>query len=170
MDDIVEQWERQPDETAPAFFAFRTYRDLQPNGRSLARAVRAMYPDADDKARNAKLRQWQKWSSNHRWVDRATAWDDEQDRVRRQAYLAELDEMSRRHANLAMAMIGKAAQKLNALDAKELTVTDMRAMFQEAVRLERLARGVPESNAGVTTKRLDVTTLTDEELDALRRS
>lgn len=166
----LDLWERQPDETAPAFYAFRNYRDLPPNGRSLAKAVRLMYPDLDKRGYNAKLRQFQKWSANYSWLKRAEAWDDEQDRVRRETYLAEIEEMSKRHANIAMAIIGKAAQRLNTIRPDEMTIAEMRALFQDAVRLERLSRGVPESNLGVTTKTIDVTKLTDEELDALRRS
>lgn len=170
MDEQSELWERQPNETAAAFYAFTYYRDLKPHERSLANAVRGLYPGLTGKAFDSKLRQFQKWSPNYDWRVRANAWDRHEDRRKQAAYLNKVDEMAERHAIVARSLIGKAAQALNILEVEDLTISDILKMFGEAVRLERLSMGVPEAfTKQQFVKDVDVTMLTDEELDVLRR-
>jgi hypothetical protein len=72
MADVRDPWERQPKESARAYEAFVAYRDMGPG-----RAVRAV---ARELGKSVTL--IGRWSSAHHWVERAEAWDAEQDRVR----------------------------------------------------------------------------------------
>lgn len=134
---MAELWERQPGEPAKAFAAFRLYRDTPAHERSLEKVARE---------RSTYVT---RWSGRWNWVVRAAAWDTEQDRAARTAQLAEIEEMNRRHIQIAMGMVSKAAQRLNALNPNELTPSELRQFFTDAVKLERLARGEAESTMAI---------------------
>lgn len=83
-------WERQPQESAKAFAAFRISRDLPPWERSLRRAAEKIVRRSKRaRSLNGTLRLLERWSSRCGWVERAVAWDEEQDRLKREAELAE---------------------------------------------------------------------------------
>src|SRR5260370_12112867 len=84
-------WEQQPEETPRAYGAFCVYRDLGPR-RTLAAAAAAFFERTGD----APERQVDKWSSAHRWVERAAAWDRHLDAEGRAAQETARREMRRR--------------------------------------------------------------------------
>ncbi|MBY8884758.1 hypothetical protein K7472_07855 [Streptomyces sp. PTM05] len=116
-----------------------------------------------------------RWSRQYAWVMRATAYDREQDRL----FLAEQHQarrdIARRHAKLAQAFLGKAVARLQSLDARELSPSELLRFFQVAAEVERRAVGEePVTAAGAqTAPGGDVAALTDEErharMDQLRR-
>lgn len=140
-------WERQPDETPKPFEAFCIYRDLGVN-RSIAQVA----------AKLSKSEQLMKrWSSANNWVERAAAWDDEQERIERVAAEKErikaIKSMRKRHASIATAMLIKASQALQELPADEVKASDISRMVDVASKLERISRGdvgdvVEERNGG----------------------
>lgn len=127
----IDLWERQKHESPPAFEAFAVYRDLGP-ARSVTKVAREL-----DKSRALVGR----WSRQFAWVMRATAYDREQDRL----FLAEQAqgrrEIARRHAKLAQAVQGKAVARLQTLDPRELSPSDLLRYVQVAVEIERRAVG-----------------------------
>lgn len=126
-----EPWERQRGETPRAYEAFGVYRDLGPN-RSIAKAGRSLGKN------KVTLEQW---SVKYEWVKRAAEWDAEQDRVARQAQLDEIKKMRKRHADLATAMLVKAAKALQRIPEDEIKAVDVSRMVETASRLERISRG-----------------------------
>ena len=73
---MTERWERQPEETTPAFAAFAAYRDYEGEtgeARSMSKVAREL-----SKSRSLLAR----WSGKYAWVERAAAWDAEVDRRR----------------------------------------------------------------------------------------
>ena len=161
----VESWERQSGESVQAFEAFAVYRDLGP-ARSVTKVAREL-----DKSRALVGR----WSRQFAWVMRATAFDREQDRL----FLAEQAQarrdLARRHAKLAQAVQSKAVARLQVLDPRELSPSELLRYVQVAAEIER--RAVGEAPAvGVVEDRdqgADVASLSDEErrtrMDQLRR-
>jgi hypothetical protein len=161
----VEPWERQSGESPQAFEAFAAYRDLGP-ARSLTKAAREL-----GKSRTLLGR----WSKQYAWVMRAAAYDREQDRM----FLAEQQQarrdIARRHAKLAQAFLGKAVARLQGLDPRELSPSDLLRYFQVAAEIERRAAG--EEPAGVVAQDKaegpDLESLSDEDrrsrMDLLRR-
>ncbi len=147
MPDDRQPWERQKGEPTKAAEAFRIYRDLGPK-RSLPQVAEKSQTSHANVAR---------WSRRWNWVERSRAWDDEQDRVGREATLAEVEDMHKRHATLAVTMLNKVAARLigqkesgiTALDPSTMSARDLITMADVAVKLERTARGEIESRIAV---------------------
>ena len=143
-------WERQTDETPKPFEAFCTYRDMGTD-----RSIRAVAAKLD-KSETIIGR----WSSKYHWVDRVIAWDDEQERIEREIAQKEqakaIREMRKRHADLASAMLIKAAKALKRIPDDEVKAGDMTRMVDVASKLERISRGdvgevVEERDGGQST-------------------
>lgn len=139
LDSDKDLWEQQQAESAPAFEAFAVYRDAGP-----ARSTRAA---ARQVGKNAKL--ISRWCKKWRWVERVRAWDQDQDRQRRQQAVEALAEMHQRHAKLAAVMTAKIATKLNSVKAEDLTAAQVAQWLDIAVKIERVARGDVSDRAGV---------------------
>ncbi|MFF4802324.1 hypothetical protein ACFY1U_28630 [Streptomyces sp. NPDC001351] len=161
----VESWERQGGESVQAFEAFAVYRDLGP-ARSVTKVAREL-----DKSRALVGR----WSRQFAWVVRASAYDREQDRL----FLAEQAqarrEIARRHAKLAQAVQSKAVARLQTLDPRELSPSELLRYIQVAAEIERRAVGEAPVVDQVEDRdqSADVTALSDEDrrarMDQLRR-
>ena len=145
-----EPWERRQDETSRAYEAFCAYRDMGP-GRSIAKTGQLLGKN------QTTLEQW---SSKYGWVKRVAAWDDEQDRIEREAAQKEqakaIRDMRVRHAKLAEAMLMKAARGLARIPDDEIKPADISRMVDVASKLERISRGdvgevVEERDGGAAT-------------------
>lgn len=124
-------WERQENESAKAFEAFCIYRDM-----GIQRSVRKV---ARELGKSETL--MARWSGNYDWVERAASWDEEQDRIVRQAQLDDIKKMRKRHAEIATDMLVKAAAALEELPADEIKAADISRMVDIASKLERISRG-----------------------------
>jgi len=153
-------WECQEDEGSRPFAMFVRYRDMDTLDRSLAKVAKIKG--------SANLRQLAEWSSKYRWVERARAWDQEQDRIRRQEHLDELAAMSRRHGQQAEATLRallapaqaflrtlqenpQALDNLSPVQKLDLAIKAARFVPQ-LVQIERLAKG--ESTERVEVRRM----------------
>jgi len=138
-------WERQPGEPARAYGAFCIYRDLPPQERSLLAVARKLgYVRVTGGRRPSVPGRIQEWSTRWRWVERAGAWDDEQDRLAREAQVRAIQEMRERHAREAVALQRKALERLKSMDPEDLSAKDVLWYIVEAAKLERLSRGEPD--------------------------
>lgn len=143
MSGAPEPWERQRGESPQATEAFRLYRDLGPQ-RSVRKVSEACH-------KNESL--LNRWSQRWAWVERAASWDDEVDRLARLNAVEEVAEMHRRHAQLAVVMLNKVGMRLlgsednnvQAIDTNTLSISELARLADVAVKIERLARGEPET-------------------------
>lgn len=124
-------WERQPNETIKAFEAFCTYRDLGKN--------RSQEKTAQELSKSRQL--ISKWSSANDWVNRINAWEEEQDRLIRIELMKDIGAMRKKHADLADAILIKAALALKKLPVDEIKASDISRMVETATKLERISRG-----------------------------
>jgi hypothetical protein len=85
--DTSADFERSAKESAKAWEAFVVYRDLPISERSLTTVSQRL-----GKSRSLCAR----WSSSFRWVERAEAWDNHQDQMRRNRLAAERDKICER--------------------------------------------------------------------------
>ncbi|WP_431991962.1 hypothetical protein [Streptomyces albogriseolus] len=167
MADSAEAWERQPSESAAAWEAFACYRDL-----GLSRSIGKV---AERLAKSRTL--IERWSTTHRWVLRAEAWDREQDRLWRAEQQQATREVARRHARLASAAQSKIVAQLQQLDPSRLSPSDVIRWLEVTIRIERQAYGMDLADAAASTSKgtetADVSGLTDEErrarMEQLRR-
>lgn len=153
-------WERQPNEPPRAFAHFQLYRDQDPKHRSVNRLLSEM---ADEGGKAAYVSTIRAWSARWKWVDRCGAWDDEQDRVRREKALDELIRMAQLHARVASAQVNVLARPAAELIRRirenedilgELSVQQLWSMVVGASRampgmmqVERFARAEPTAGA-----------------------
>jgi hypothetical protein len=131
---MAEEWLRKPGESARQHAALERYLAMGPS-RSLDRLCRSG-------KRTGRLAQWcLKWS----WVRRAEAYDRMISDAIHAANLEAIVQMAKNHAEQALKLQEKALQRLAELNPKELSPADVLRYLAEAQRLERLARGEPES-------------------------
>jgi hypothetical protein len=141
MPDSSSPFDRQPRETAKAFAAFVVFRDLGPE-RSVLKAYRQKTGRKHAKQATGV---WNGWATAFNWQSRVAAWDSHLDRQTREAQERARREMGERHAKVAVALQEKAIQRLKAMKPEELSSADLIRYAVEAAKLERLARGEPES-------------------------
>lgn len=126
-----EPWERQEEEGDEAFEAFALYRDLGAS-RSYSQVAKKL-------GKSDTL--IERWGSRHNWKKRVSEWDNEQDRIVRQAQLDDIKKMRKRHADLASSMLLKAAKALKNIPDEDIKASDISRMVDVASKLERLSRG-----------------------------
>lgn len=131
----LEPWDRQAQESGKAYAAFIEYRDM-----GIERTTRKV---AEKVGKNVSL--IQRWSRAHGWVDRVAAWDQDLDRQARAAQIRAIRDMNDRHARTAVVLQTKAAERLRELQPSELSPETALRYIAEAVKLERVARGEPET-------------------------
>jgi hypothetical protein len=151
---------RRPGESPRAFASFTAYRDLPAGTRSVAKAAEVL---------GKSVNTLHRWSREHDWVDRAAAWDGEQDRVGRQARLDAIREANERHVRMARAMLSEVEAAIP-MSAAALCKSPnaLAAWVQAAIKIERDALGMaeirepasaagePDSHGGVDTEVRDV--------------
>lgn len=166
----IEAWERQKGETQKAFAAFVVYRDLPGFQRSFRHAVDRQHGLKPGQAGyRSRYNQLCKWSSKYKWVDRCREWDSYKDRVSREEQIDQVRSMHTRQATIAAALQQKAYERLKKIDPSILSPSMVIKWFVEAAKMERTARGEPETlhEALIQKLEVDLTQLTDEQLDKL---
>ena len=128
---MAKPWERQDGETSKAYEAFCAYRDMGPD-RSLRKVSQIL---------NKSVTTLTKWSTPNNWLERCQAWDDEQERIARKEQINDIKKMRKRHADLATAMLVKAAKALAKIPESEIKASDVSRMVEVASRLEQKSRG-----------------------------
>lgn len=141
-----ELWEQQPGESSKNYHFFATYRDLGSANRSIGEVART----------HGKSAAWlMKLSGEHRWVNRARAWDYHLDQISREKAEEARREMVDRHATISRRILTTVAQRIQGtpggpgqkavqpLDPNTLDAADLARLLQVAANLERLSRGVP---------------------------
>jgi len=147
-DDSPKLWERMPGETDKAFTKFCEYRDMG-SQRSLVK-LRQLHKGEKGWTRGAIEDLSNRW----RWVARAAAWDNEQDRLRLEAQAKVTSEMAERQARDgqdmqklargAMVKWLKQDPETGQLTlARELTPSETTRLYRLGFDVERLARGEP---------------------------
>ena len=127
----AQPWERQEGETVKAFEAFCVYRDLG-KSRSQEKAAEKL---------SKSRQQMCKWSMKYNWVERVEAWEEEQDRLIRVELTKDIGAMRKKHADIANALLIKAATALKKIPDSEIKASDISKMIETATKLERISKG-----------------------------
>lgn len=158
-------WEQQPRETSTAFEAFDIYRQLGPQARSVSATAERLSKSV------TTLKRWtMRWS----WRERAIAWDMHLAEAARQAELDAVRDMRQREVNLGMAMQAIGGARLQELadviergEVPELSVNEARQLVDVGLKLERRARGEPETITESRVYDIDPKDLTDEQIERI---
>lgn len=164
---LPKAWDRQKGESRQAFDAFAAHRDA--TTRSLTEVARGL-----GKSRALLDR----WSSRWSWVERSRAWDQFVDQEKQRSQIEEAREIGVRHARIAAAIQAKVVERIRSIDIERVSLRDMVYAFDIAVKVERLALGMPTENRQVTGQdggpiqvevesKPDFSRMTTEELEAL---
>lgn len=132
-------WERQKGESAQAYEAFVTYRDMGP-----ARSQRAV------SEKLSKSRQLiSRWSSTWDWQERVRAYENELEKEARAKAVRDRKDMTERHIKIAMQVQKKALEALASLSVEDMSPKDVKEYIKMATDLERLNRTFEEESSKV---------------------
>lgn len=123
-------WERQKSESEKAFEAFRIYRDM---GDS-----RTLIAVAEQLQKSYTL--IRRWSKAWNWSERCLEYDNELQRVARKAAKKEVQDMRRRHINMALQLQTAALEALARTDPGDIDPKYIVSFLKEATRLEKESR------------------------------
>lgn len=131
-----ELWERQDNEGGKAFEAFCIYRDIG--------TERTYKKVSKELGKSDTL--IERWGRTHNWIERARAWDNEQDRIARIQQTKEIQAMRKRQRKTAERMQDIGEQMLEKLQEKvQLTgrvqLGDVVSLLKIGMEQERICRG-----------------------------
>lgn len=149
---FIDEWERQPNESARAFKAFTIYRGMGDERGVLAVRDRAGGPYSHKTLLG--------WAEKHHWVNRSLAWDRMLDRRRQRAHIEEVEAMERRQVQAGQVLqdvgLKYVKEGLNTKEdrLKNLTATAALRFIDRGVDLEREGLGLdkPESAGDVNVQ------------------
>ena len=139
-------WERQSGETAKAYAAFLLYRDLPAIDRSVPAAR-----EGQQKDKKGTLRQWNGWSMNNGWVNRAAEHDSDLASRRRERMAQELDRSKDNAVSLTRAFNVKITERIKGMDPEELVAGQIPAALRTLIELELKVLGY-EDRVALTGK------------------
>lgn len=155
---LTRSWEQLEGESDAEWAAFGEYRDLGP-GRDLKTVCSKV---------GRSLATIKRYSSRHRWTERAAAWDAELTRRGDDAALDEAEQIKRDHLRVLKKARRVAEKKIDALleHPEQLTTFGAARLLFAAVTAERLAIGEATERVDGTGA-WDLSKLSPEELEAL---
>jgi len=155
-------WDRLEGEPEAAWDAFKEYRELAPDERTVVAVARKM-----DKNESGLRR----WSKRYQWAERARAFDGHLDTIEIDAILLERVEASKRRIKLADSLLQVAEAQLQSwLDdlscgiKLDLTPYEVARIIEIGYKIDRLERGESTDNMAVKIRDDRLTDLTQEEL------
>ena len=126
----MNQWERQPRESYPAFEAFQIF------------LTERSYPAVAARV-SKNLSLIKRWAKQNEWRARADAWDSEVSRKAMEKAGADFAEMIERHLNIGRMLQAKSAnalQKMNLMNLPPKFIPALVNMLKAGVTIERSAR------------------------------
>lgn len=129
-------WERQKGESAQAYEAFTTYRDMG--------AERSQQAVSKKLSKSRQL--IGRWSSAWNWQERVRAYDNELEKEARAKAVKDRKAMTERHIGIAMQVQKKALEALASLSVEDMSPKDIKEYIKMATDLERLNRTFGEES------------------------
>jgi hypothetical protein len=169
----AKSWERQDDEPDGAWAAFKVFRDMDPEKRSV-RAAYEVYSGRTLETEQQCPGSHYELSAKWKWKERVIAYEREYERrvmqriarkrLKAMEEIADLGETLRKKAATAARMITAVAQSVGMHDGKEVLIMavnltpDQIVKFADAgTRIEQLALGMPTERIEGSEKPSDVT-------------
>lgn len=141
-------------ETSKAFSAFRLYRDMKPDDRSMDKVAKKL---------GKSNRQIEKWGRRWKWVDRAREYDDAMDKIRVESQENEVKEMAKRHTQIAHAFQGVVAAKMGEYkgiiesgQSLDIRPREVATFADLGIKIERLVKGEPTERIEVPRIKIEL--------------
>lgn len=147
-------WERQPGETEKAYGQFRMYLEQGPT-RTLAQTAEFL---TLNKSHTRQI------SAAKRWVERAQAWDRENDRQFMARMATERRKLVENEATIARGFLAKIIPRINRLSSEDMDNVgplELGRLTEMVMRLMRDAYGVPDKTTTAATVARDIDTPDD---------
>ena len=146
-----ESWERLPGETGAAFAAFCAFRDFGAE-RNIRKAVDAA--ERDEAKRGKRYRVWRNWSTQFRWRERATDYDQYLEKLKQTEKRKTIEAQGEVHREITGKMLRVVGKKLDTMSPEDLTQGNVTEWVATAIRAEREAGLFADANSlGVSTCR-----------------
>ena len=140
-------WDRLPNESLKAFEAFTAYRDLPPATRSIDAAFRAVSGQHGSKKRASG--RFTAWSSNHRWVERAAAWNAHLDSEAQAELIEEAKAARKAKRLLSKSLVGRLATGMKTVNFDHMTPGELIRNLRAAFSMQFEALGIDETGQSV---------------------
>ena len=131
MDESKNPWLRRTDETSRQYEAFCLYMNMGPE-RSISDVAKMW-------SKSGATSRLHEWASKNQWHNRATAYDDHIEEIKRFRQEEEIKEMAARHTREAQLFQDKAIERLKELDINNLKPQDVIRFYEDGVKIERLS-------------------------------
>lgn len=142
-------WDRMPKECEQYFEAFNVFKDLGVN-RTIGKVANTL-----GKSMSHCYNMHQKWN----WAERAKAWDDEVQKIKNNAQLKSVQQMCKRHADIAMAfqnplvaIVKEAGRRIENKELESLSIDKFLAAYMKATQLLDSVTGVERKARGEATE------------------
>ncbi len=156
LTDGLPAWERQPEETATAYAAFCTYRDLG-TARTMLAAFRQK---TSKKTAKQAAGHWNDWHKKNKWKARAQSYDAHLERLlrakREATYIKDLDALRERQKklaqvtlNAAIGLLQKAGERLTNLKPGEIDARTLPTYFRAAASIAEAATNAEATALGL---------------------
>ena len=132
LNPLIDAWAQQERESPRNYGLFLLYRDYG-RIRTVAQVAEASSLTYAACARVSRF---------NLWIQRAAAWDAEQDRLAAIRLHDLREEMAKRHAKTAKDMMTKALERLKTLNPKDISPHALILMLSTAAQIERAALGL----------------------------
>ena len=133
------QANRREGETVSQFELFEAYRRLPPFRRSVQNLMETLGQESPSRSYLVRL------MTEQEWEERAVAYDREAEAMRLAEEREAAREMNERHIHFAKRLEEKAITAIEAVDPLSLGAQEARQYLEAGVKIERTARGEPES-------------------------
>jgi hypothetical protein len=157
-------WDRQPTETARQYGRFAFYRDI--GALRTINHVHKLLTETGDHIKPDSLRQT---AYEHRWAERAQAWDISQAAADRERLIVERRDMIKRHRSVASALLAQGVKALRSIKPEDMSPADVVRFLKLGTDIDAAALGQPQQTVAVTgpsggpIQTEDVALLTPEE-------
>jgi hypothetical protein len=151
-------WEHRLDlgESNEAYHAFEHFRDLDTSVRTLNQAYRnhmakcrgvteggsgSTTSESEPRPLMIASGCWRQWKATYKWDERIALFEAYNDRLERQRQLADIRQMNRRHASLAITFQNRIIERMQAINLNDIEPKLLGQWFKIASDVERRARG-----------------------------
>ncbi|MCL2252580.1 MAG: hypothetical protein FWC12_11805 [Treponema sp.] len=138
-----ESWEHLKGESAAAFSAFCTFRDLKTD-RSIIKAIESV--EKNEVVRAKRYHVWRNWACEYRWSERATDYDRYIEQLKQTEHRKTIEAQGEKHRMVTGKMLDVVLKKLETMSPADLGNGTVAEWVQTAIKAEQIAAGLIQTS------------------------